>query len=155
MDGDHLTSLHRRGHRRPESFGRPGVREGGEPLGRDGVWRRRQLLDLRRPRRRRGDVWQRVRTDAQRKRTVWTESTFCSFTGQWAVDELCRVAHEVRIFPIPTYNTDPSPFVAPIADHARNAGWIVSIEKVPYEFRRGGNLMMKMLSSTAVSRGAR
>lgn len=72
---------------------------------------------------------------------------------QGAVDELCRVAHEVRIFPILTYKADPSPLVAPIADHARKAGWIVSIEKVPYEFQRGGNLMMKILSGTAVSRG--
>jgi SAM-dependent methyltransferase len=69
---------------------------------------------------------------------------------QQAVDELCRVAREVRIFPILTYNADPSPLVAPIAEHAKRAGRIVSIERVQYEFQRGGNLMMKVLDGTGV-----
>ena len=59
-----------------------------------------------------------------------------------AVDELCRVAVEVRIFPIVTYNAEPCAFVTPIVDYLTNAGRIVSIEKVPYEFQRGGNMMM-------------
>jgi len=69
---------------------------------------------------------------------------------QQAVDELCRVAQEVRIFPILTYNAEPSPLVAPIAEYARKAGRIVSVEKVPYEFQRGGNLMMKVLNGTSL-----
>jgi hypothetical protein len=74
-----------------------------------------------------------------------------SFTfHQQAVDELCRVAREVRIFPMLTYNAEPSPLVAPIAEHARKADRIVSIEKVPYEFQRGGNLMMKVLNGRSV-----
>jgi len=44
---------------------------------------------------------------------------------QQAVDELCRVAHEVRIFPLQTYNAEPSPHLGPIAEHARKAGRIV------------------------------
>jgi len=63
-----------------------------------------------------------------------------------AIDELCRVAHEVRIFPILTYNAEPSALVAPIVDHLNKAGRIVSIEKVPYEFQRGGNMMMRVTS---------
>jgi hypothetical protein len=69
---------------------------------------------------------------------------------QQAVDELCRVAHEVRIFPMLTYNAEPSPFVVPIAEHARKVGRIVSMQKVPYEFQRGANLMMKVLNGTSV-----
>jgi SAM-dependent methyltransferase len=65
---------------------------------------------------------------------------------QQAVDELCRVAREVRIFPLLTYNAEPCPFVAPILDHLRKAGRIVSVEKVPYEFQRGGNTMMKIVN---------
>jgi hypothetical protein len=38
-----------------------------------------------------------------------------------AVDELCRVAHEVRIFPILTYNAEPSTLVQPIVDHLNKA----------------------------------
>ena len=75
---------------------------------------------------------------------LYSDSLSLAFHQQ-AVDELCRVAHEVRIFPLVTYNADPSPLVAPIAEHARKAGRIVSLEKVPYEFQRGGNLMMKVL----------
>jgi hypothetical protein len=63
-----------------------------------------------------------------------------------AVDELCRVASEVRIFPLLTYNAEPSAFVAPIVGHLQNAGRTVTIERVPYEFQRGGNMMMKIQS---------
>jgi hypothetical protein len=69
---------------------------------------------------------------------------------QQAVDELCRVAHQVRIFPMLTYNAEPSPLVAPIAEHARKASRIVSLDKVSYEFQRGGNVMMKILNGGSV-----
>jgi hypothetical protein len=69
---------------------------------------------------------------------------------QQAVDELCRVACEVRIFPMLTYNAEPSPHVDPIAEHSRKAGRIVAIETVPYEFQRGGNLMMKLSNGEPV-----
>ena len=68
---------------------------------------------------------------------------------QRALDELCRVAFEVRIFPIVTYNAEPSALVAPIVDHLNETGRIVSIEEVPYEFQRGGNMMMKVTSRTS------
>ncbi len=67
-----------------------------------------------------------------------------------AVDELCRVAGEVRIFPILTYNAEPCPIVAPTVDHLKKAGRNVSIEKVPYEFQRGGNMMLRIINGTAV-----
>jgi hypothetical protein len=63
-----------------------------------------------------------------------------------AVDELCRVAGEVRIFPILTYNAEPCPIVAPTMDHLQKAGRKVSLEKVPYEFQRGGNMMLRISS---------
>jgi hypothetical protein len=65
---------------------------------------------------------------------------------QQAVDELCRVAHEVRIFPMLTYNAEPSPLVSPIIKHLQNARRPVSIEEVPYQFQRSGNMMMKVSS---------
>ena len=68
---------------------------------------------------------------------------------QQAVDELCRVAREVRVFPLLTYNADPCPFVAPIADYLKRAGKEVIVEKVPYEFQRGGNMMMRVFNRTA------
>ncbi|HXA78786.1 MAG TPA: hypothetical protein VNV41_16750 [Candidatus Acidoferrales bacterium] len=62
-----------------------------------------------------------------------------------AVDELCRVAREVRIFPLVDYDAEPSPWVAPTVDHLKKVGRSVSIESVPYEFQRGGNEMMRIV----------
>ncbi len=61
-----------------------------------------------------------------------------------AVDELCRVAAEVRIFPLLTYNAEPCPFVMPIRERLEKMGRKVSIEKVKYEFQRGGDMMMRV-----------
>ena len=63
-----------------------------------------------------------------------------------AVDELCRVAREVRIFPLLNYNAEPCPFVTPIVEFLEEAGRTVTIERVPYEFQRGGNMMIKIRS---------
>ena len=54
-----------------------------------------------------------------------------------AVRELCRIAREVRIFPLLALGGSRSPFVNLCALDARNAGYEVSIEWVPYEFQRG------------------
>ncbi len=63
-----------------------------------------------------------------------------------AVDELCRLAGDVRIFPLLAYNGEQSRYVDPVTEHLRQAGRVVSIEEVPYEFQRGGNMMMKIWS---------
>jgi hypothetical protein len=65
---------------------------------------------------------------------------------QLAVEELCRVAREVRIFPLLNYNAEPSPFVTPIVEQAQRSGRTVATEKVPYEFQRGGNIMLRILA---------
>ena len=61
-----------------------------------------------------------------------------------AVAELCRVAPEVRIFPLVTLEGRPSPYVAPVSRSLRDSGYDVSVEVVPYEFQRGGNQMMRV-----------
>jgi len=61
-----------------------------------------------------------------------------------AVLELCRVAAEVRIFPLLTLGGNTSAYVRGMVDYLRSCGYRVSIEKVPYEFRRGGNQMMRV-----------
>ena len=61
-----------------------------------------------------------------------------------AMRELCRVAAEVRIFPLIALGGEPSPFVAGCVQELRAAGHHVRIEKVPYEFQRGGNEMMRI-----------
>ena len=63
---------------------------------------------------------------------------------QTAVIELCRVAREVRIFPLLALGGQQSPYVERVADAAGRRGYDVAIEVVPYEFRRGGNQMMRI-----------
>jgi hypothetical protein len=67
--------------------------------------------------------------------------------------ELCRVATEVRIFPLITLEGIPSPHLPRIIDDLKGICEI-SLETVPYEFRRGGNQMMRVrkVSPTYTSR---
>jgi hypothetical protein len=61
-----------------------------------------------------------------------------------AVEELLRVAREVRIFPLPTLGRRPSPHVGPICTHVARRGWKAEVCGVPYEFRRGSNEMLRL-----------
>ena len=60
-----------------------------------------------------------------------------------AVAELCRVAHEVRVFPLVDMEAEPSIHVEPLTDLLRErGGYHVELQHVDYEFQRGGNQMM-------------
>ena len=61
-----------------------------------------------------------------------------------SVHDLCRVAREVRIFPLLALGRRPSPYVETVAAAAQKDGCDVSIDVVPYEFVRGGNQMMRI-----------
>jgi len=61
-----------------------------------------------------------------------------------ALRELRRVARDVRIFPLLALGGGRSPYVDVVAADARAAGDEAVIEAVPYEFRRGGNEMMRI-----------
>ena len=65
-----------------------------------------------------------------------------------AVQEMYRVAAEVRIFPLLSLGGRRSPFVELCAQDLRKTGHAVSIETVPYEFQRCGNQMMRILVTT-------
>ena len=60
-----------------------------------------------------------------------------------AIRELCRVACEVRIFPLLALDGRISPYVANIVDDLSDS-CEVSLETVPYEFQRGGHQMMRI-----------
>jgi hypothetical protein len=61
-----------------------------------------------------------------------------------AIREMCRVASEVRIFPLLALGGQRSPYVECSTEEARHAGFDVSLEYVPYEFQCGGNQMMRI-----------
>ena len=57
---------------------------------------------------------------------------------------MCAVAAEVRIFPLLTYDSNVSPYVEPVVDRLKKSGRRVSIERVAYEFQKGGNEMLRI-----------
>lgn len=61
-----------------------------------------------------------------------------------AIWEMCRVANEVRVFPLLALGATRSPYVEQISHELCHRGLDVSIRDVPYEFQRGGNQMMRI-----------
>lgn len=59
-----------------------------------------------------------------------------------AIDEMLRVAREVRIFPLLTLDGRPSPHLPDVIGHFADAGVAVERRRVPYEFQRGANEML-------------
>ena len=68
-----------------------------------------------------------------------------------ALRELCRVAAELRVFPLLSLGGEPSPFVDGSIRALRQAGFEVTVERVPYEFQRGGNEMLRIRRSPALT----
>jgi hypothetical protein len=64
---------------------------------------------------------------------------------QRAIEGMCRVAREARIFPLLNYNAEPSPYLDPLLRSLASDGYALSIERVPYEFQRGGNAMLRVV----------
>lgn len=65
-----------------------------------------------------------------------------------SIVEMCRVAPEVRIFPLLLNMTgEPSPFIEPVMDSLKERGYQVNLRQVPYEFQRGGNQMLQVKMS--------
>lgn len=63
-----------------------------------------------------------------------------------AVAAMSAAAGEVRIFPLLTYDSELSPHLEPIMTSVQRSGRKASIERVPYEFQRGGNEMLRIYS---------
>ena len=61
-----------------------------------------------------------------------------------AIREMCRVATEVRIFPLLALGGCTSRHLDRSVDDLRASGFAASIEDVPYEFQRGGNQMLRI-----------
>jgi hypothetical protein len=61
-----------------------------------------------------------------------------------AVSELCRVAEEVRIFPLLDLEGAISKHLAPVEMSVKRNGWRSERVTVPYEFQRGANQMLRI-----------
>jgi hypothetical protein len=61
-----------------------------------------------------------------------------------SVVELCRVAADVRVFPLVGLDNRSSPHLNDVVRAVAAPGRKVRIETVPYEFQRGGNQMLRI-----------
>jgi hypothetical protein len=59
-----------------------------------------------------------------------------------AIEEMCRVANEARVFPLLNYDGEPSQLLHPVVDELRAQGHYVETQRVLYEFQRGGNRLL-------------
>jgi hypothetical protein len=65
-----------------------------------------------------------------------------------SVLEMCRVATEVRIFPLLVNMTgERSPFVEPLMAALTEQGYAPHIRRVAYEFQQGGNELLQILQT--------
>ena len=74
---------------------------------------------------------------------TYSEQLSCEFHCQ-AMMEMCRVAREVRVFPLLDHGGQPSPHVEPVCRLLQDKGFRVAIEPVDYDFQLGGNQMLKI-----------
>ena len=61
-----------------------------------------------------------------------------------SLEELCRVSNEIRIFPLLDVNVNRSLYVDHVIDFLRTGKRNVTEVKVPYEFQKGRNTMLKI-----------
>lgn len=59
-----------------------------------------------------------------------------------SLQEMLRVAHEVRVFPLLALDSTPSPYIEFVSNNLVKHGFGVEVRRVPYEFQRGGNEML-------------
>ncbi|YAF97023.1 MAG: SAM-dependent methyltransferase [Nodularia sp. CChRGM 3473] len=60
--------------------------------------------------------------------------------------EMCRVAKEVRIFPLLKLSGELSPWLQPVITELQKRGYAVEIKQVPYEFQQNGNQILRVNS---------
>lgn len=61
-----------------------------------------------------------------------------------SIRELCRVANEVRVFPLLELGAKTSRHLQTVSASLSERGYAVSLAPVPYEFQRGGKQMMRI-----------
>ncbi|MGB1253668.1 MAG: SAM-dependent methyltransferase [Candidatus Promineifilaceae bacterium] len=61
-----------------------------------------------------------------------------------AIHELCRVAQEVRIFPVLELGSIQSRHLSQVMKGLREGGFLAELQTVNYEFQRGGNQMLRI-----------
>lgn len=66
-----------------------------------------------------------------------------------AIEEMLRVAGEVRIFPLLTLGNECSAYIDPVVSYLEAKGYKVEIVQTAYEFQKGANKMLKITTLQA------
>ena len=74
---------------------------------------------------------------------LYTEHFTLEFHIQ-SIEELLRVATEVRIFPVLTLACERSPYLDAVCRYFRIPGYKTEVVPVKYEFQKGGNEMLRI-----------
>jgi hypothetical protein len=61
-----------------------------------------------------------------------------------SIQELCRVAKEVRIFPLINLSGEQSSLLLPVLNKLQQNGYIAEVKQVNYEFQKGGNKLLSV-----------
>lgn len=62
-----------------------------------------------------------------------------------SIQELCRIANEVRIFPLlNTFSREVSPLLPLVMQELAAQGYHLELQQVGYEFQKGGNQLLKV-----------
>ncbi len=70
------------------------------------------------------------------------------FSLQFHLDsilEMCRVAPQVRLFPLLNISGEISPNLAPVMTELEKRGYTLKVEQVPYQFQKSGNQMLQVM----------
>lgn len=68
-----------------------------------------------------------------------------------SIQELCRVAGEVRIFPLLNTSGEPSYLLPWVMKELTAQGYNLEIQQVPYEFQKGGNQLLRVWRAKVAS----
>ncbi|MEH2056275.1 MAG: SAM-dependent methyltransferase [Nostoc sp.] len=63
-----------------------------------------------------------------------------------SIHELLRISPEVRIFPLLKLDCEVSPYIEPVIQTFFSHGFDVKVQPVAYEFQKGGNQMLKIMT---------
>ena len=69
-----------------------------------------------------------------------------------SIQELCRIARETRIFPVLELGSRQSRHLETVVHMLRQDGFLARVEKVPYEFQKGGNEMLRVKAARGAFR---
>jgi hypothetical protein len=61
-----------------------------------------------------------------------------------SIYELLKISSEVRIFPLLRLDCQPSPYLEPVIQELNHNGFNVRVQRVGYEFQKGGDRMLQI-----------